>query len=154
MQLYLIRHADAVDSSPDAERPLSARGREQVRTLAKFLGRSDAFAPREIWHSSLVRARETAELLVRGLKSRPPCRPTAGLEPEADPQLVARKAGSLMNDIALVGHQPHLGLLASFLVAGTIARPVVVMKKCTVLALEREGSNWVVRWQLARELLE
>lgn len=153
MLLYLIRHADALDLTPDAERPLSARGREQVRTLAKFLARSEAFQPSEMWHSTLLRAQETTDLLTEGLKLKVTRRAMAGLEPEADPHVIARKAGAVRHDLALVGHEPHLSTLATLLVAGRIDPPAFVMKKCTVLALERDDAGWLVRWQIPPQVL-
>jgi phosphohistidine phosphatase SixA len=68
MQLYLIRHAHAVDTEEDPERPLSKRGAEQVTGLAGFLRRSDLFRPEEFWHSPLVRSRETVEVLARRMR--------------------------------------------------------------------------------------
>ena len=58
--LFLIRHADALDGDIDAERPLSPKGLKQVRHLARFLKESASVEVREVWHSPLVRARETA----------------------------------------------------------------------------------------------
>ena len=40
MRLYFLRHAAALDGMDDALRPLSATGRQQARTLARFLRRS------------------------------------------------------------------------------------------------------------------
>lgn len=151
--LYLIRHADAVDLHPDAARPLSDRGREQVKTLASFLERSGAFAPDEIWHSPLVRARETAELLAKGAKLSGAVREVADLRPEDDPRAIARRVGPERRSIALVGHEPHLGALASLLVTGQALPVVFVMKKGATLALEPDGSRWQVRWHVAPGML-
>lgn len=153
MLLYLVRHADALDLTPDSERPLSARGREQVRALVKFLRPSDAFQPAEVWHSTLRRADETAGLLVDGLKLKATCRAMAGLEPEADPQVIARKVEGVRHALALVGHEPHLSTLATLLVARRLDPPAFVMKKCSVLALERGEAGWLVRWQVPPQLL-
>jgi phosphohistidine phosphatase len=153
MLLYLIRHADAVDLAPDAGRPLSPRGREQVEALGRFLLRSAAFHPTEIWHSTLRRARETAVMLSDGLKLKVPLHAVPGLEPAAAPQLVARRASLVRHDLAVVGHEPHLGMLATLLVTGGAERTSFVVKKGTVIALERDGSNWLVRWQVSPGLL-
>jgi len=154
MELYLIRHAHAVDESEDPTRPLSARGRKQVRTLAKFLSRSGCLAPEEIWHSSLVRSRETAALLVTGLKLRVPLTAVSGLEPEDDPAKLARRLRGMTRPLALVGHEPHLSALATRLVgAPPGGGPCFVLKKCAVIALEGAGERWQVRWQLSPELL-
>lgn len=153
MLLYLIRHADAVELTPDAKRPLSSRGREQVRMLARFLQRGGAFHPAEIWHSTLLRAEETADLLAAELKLSVPLRAVAGLEPDTDPEVIARKAGAARHDLALVGHNPHLTALATLLVTGRSDPPKFVMKKGAVLALERDESHWLVRWHVPPRLL-
>ena len=153
MQLYLIRHAQALDGDDDAARPLSGKGRAQVRRVAAFLRASGTFAPAAIWHSPLVRARQTAELLARRLALDAPRRAVAGLTPEDDPCLIVRRLAREGRALALVGHDPHLSALASLLVAGVAAPPVFALKKCSVLALERVAGHWVVRWHVPPELL-
>ena len=51
MQLYLIRHAHALAEEIDPDRPLSPKGRAQIKKLARFLQAKSAFAPAELWHS-------------------------------------------------------------------------------------------------------
>ena len=153
VRLWLIRHAHARDADDDAARTLSQRGRGQVRALAKFLAASRALQPAEIWHSPLVRARQTAELLGEHLRLDAPLIETAGLTPFDDPRTIARRIAALRLDIAIVGHEPHLSALASLFVTGKATPPVFVLKKCAVLALERASACWVVRWQVSPELL-
>lgn len=153
MNLFLIRHADAEDTEPDGRRPLSKRGQRQVRRLARFLRGSEAFAPEEIWHSTLVRAQETAALVAVGTRLGVPLREVAGLSPGDDPQRIARRLEQCARSLALVGHEPHLSALASLLVTG-VAEPVrFTMKKGATLALEGAGRHWVVRWHLSPDLL-
>ena len=153
MLLYLIRHADALPADDDAARPLSEHGRKQVRGLARFLRASEAFAPAEIWHSPLVRARETAKLLTSELRLELPHVQVPELEPEADPRAIARRTSVVKYSVAAFGHEPHLSALASLLVAGAVEPTVFVMKKCAVLALERAGHHWIVRWHVSPEVL-
>ena len=153
MHLYLIRHAQAEDGWDDASRPLSARGRKQIRTVARLLRRTEVFAPAEIWHSPLLRARDTAALLVGRLRQPAKLRSVAGLTWGDDPALMANKLRTRRESLALVGHEPHLSALASLLVAGSTEPPILVMRKCAVLALEREDSRWVVRWLVSPDLL-
>lgn len=151
--LHLLRHAHAVDGTDDAARPLSARGRDQVRLLGKFLRRTDVFQAEEIWHSSLVRSRETAERLARQLRLDVPLLEQAGLAPEDPPQDVARRLRVATRSLAVVGHEPHLSALASLLVRGRAAPPAFVMKKCALLTLEGGGRFWMVRWHVSPDLL-
>ncbi|HEX3730346.1 MAG TPA: histidine phosphatase family protein [Opitutaceae bacterium] len=150
--LYLIRHAHAADAANDFTRSLSAKGRKQVEKLARFLERCEAPAPAEIWHSPLVRARETANLLADGLKWGGPRIVFPGLEPEADPGAVALRIEATPAPVAIVGHEPHLSALGSLLVAGKSWPPLFLMQKCSVLALERSGEEpegrWCVHWHI------
>jgi phosphohistidine phosphatase len=62
-QLCFLRHADAGDpeawTRPDAERPLSDKGKRQADRLARFL-ESTAFRPDAILSSPKIRAEQTA----------------------------------------------------------------------------------------------
>jgi phosphohistidine phosphatase len=154
MELYLIRHAHALDGEDDSRRPLSPRGRKQVKALTKFLASSGALQPAEIWHSGLDRARETAELLVEGLELPAKLFEKPGLMPEDDPALLIARLNTLHEPLAIVGHEPFLSALATLLVGGGAGGiPIFVMRKSTIIALEGTGSLWQVRWQLAPELL-
>lgn len=149
MQIYLIRHAHALDGDDDAVRPLSAKGRRQIRAMASRLCRGGLLQTKELWHSPLVRARDTAHLLAAGLRVRAKLVETDGLEPLAAPAPTARRLARLRRPVAIVGHEPHLSALATRLLGGRAGEPIIVMKKCAVLALERKGSRWAVRWLLS-----
>ncbi|HTQ31578.1 MAG TPA: histidine phosphatase family protein [Opitutaceae bacterium] len=141
MQLYLIRHADAVAEQENSLRPLSARGRAECGRLVAFFQRNNALRPAQFWHSPLARSLETARLLAEGLKLDAALVETPGLLPEDDPvEIVTRieEMDTSMN-LALVGHEPHLSALATLLVRGKL-RPVgFEVKKGAVLAFEPAG---------------
>ncbi len=153
MQLWLIRHAHALDAAADNARPVSAKGRAQVKRLARFLRASEDFAPAELWHSELLRAQQTAAQLATSLALKAPLRRVIGLAPDDEPAAIARRLARVTTPLALVGHEPHLSALASLLVTGTARPAVFAMKKCAALALERDGNRWVVRWHIAPALL-
>jgi phosphohistidine phosphatase len=103
--IWLLRHADAEDGSPDAERPLSEQGVRQARAAGaalKALGvELDACLT-----SPKVRARDTARLV---------CEPL-GVEPSEeralrggpfDPVDVAAGHGE---SVLLVGHDPDFSM--------------------------------------------
>ena len=153
MQLYLIRHAHAVDAEEDPERPLSKRGVNQVAGLARFLRRSDLFRPEQFWHSSLSRSRQSVELLSQRMRLEAPHTLMPDLEPEDDPRAAARRIKAVTHSLAIVGHEPHLSMLATLLVIGKMDYPAFVMKKCSALALEGEGAHWSVRWHVSPDLI-
>jgi phosphohistidine phosphatase len=145
--IYLMRHADAVSDEVDPVRPLSQKGRDQVARVCAFLGKKPDFVPDRILHSSLERSRETAGLLAKGLGLTAPLVPTKGIEPEDDPGKIAAVLEASKGDVAVVGHEPHLGVLASLMVHGP-ERPGVFypFPKAAMLALTRDGKRWRAEW--------
>jgi phosphohistidine phosphatase len=153
MNLFLIRHAHAVDAAEDSERPLSNRGRNQIRQLARFLKKTDALPVTEIWHSPLARSRETAELLVKRLEVEARLKQVGGIEGGDDPAIIADRLKARRTDLAIVGHEPHLSALASLLITGAAEPPRFVLKKSAVVALERTAEGWAVRWHVSPEII-
>jgi len=165
MLLHLLRHAHALAEEEDPVRPLSPRGRGEVARLARFLGAGDVFRPEQIWHSPLARSRQTADdlaarlLLIDALRVEIP-----GLLPEDDPQELAERLHlhpKDRGDIAIVGHEPHLSVLASLLVRGKARPDLFTLKKCALITLELTDAThkktgharWRVRWHISPELL-
>lgn len=70
MKCYFLRHAEAVDGSPDSARVLSDHGRDQAAELGKFLKHSGIHFD-AIFSSPLIRAKTTAEIVAEkvGIKS-------------------------------------------------------------------------------------
>jgi phosphohistidine phosphatase len=121
MDLYLIRHADAGtpvnDPDADAQRPLSKLGHTQARELAVWLTklgvRLDA-----IVSSPLARAVQTSEEMLAHL---PEPLPTLHVHEEVGLDLRPRKVVKFLRDLgksslAVVGHQPTLGMFAAWLI--------------------------------------
>jgi phosphohistidine phosphatase len=174
VRLHLIRHADAVPAEKDPARPLSVRGRRQAKALATFFRRNGWLQPKAMWHSPLARSHETAALLAAGLEFTGPLHEESGLEPEDDPRATFARLRKVGDGLVIVGHEPHLGLLASLLVSAdqgsTVSRrsggpPVpalvagaslFVMKKAACLTLERsEGEPaWSVRALVGPSLIK
>src|SRR4051812_31533375 len=117
MQIYLVRHAHAIDGEDDDARPLSAKGRKQIRHVAGFLRWNEMLATREFWHSPAVRAQDTAERFAARLKTKAKLREVTGLRNEDNPAIMAKRLKTLRRSVALFGHEPHLSALASLLVA-------------------------------------
>jgi phosphohistidine phosphatase len=146
MELYLIRHANAVDSPDDFSRALSSRGRGQIESLVRFFRANELLQPEELWHSPLLRARETAQRLGAGLGWRMPFRETNLLEPERDPQAVVKQLKAVSRPLALVAHEPLLSALATLLVRGAPWPVVFTLRTADILALEPAGADHPGRW--------
>src|SRR5258708_7904385 len=121
MDLYLIRHADALmlgerGITEDAERPLSEEGETQSKALSLMLqqrvGHLDA-----IFTSPLRRARQTGELIVHDWPGAPELQNCDHLAMGGRRKGLAkflRQWGG--NAVALIGHQPDLARLTGWLV--------------------------------------
>lgn len=163
MLVYLVRHVHAVTAEENPERPLSEKGRGDCRRLVTFFRANQSFQPNQVWHSPLVRARETATLLVGGLALDVPLVETSGLLPEDDPHEIAARLAELttFTALALVGHEPHLSALATLLTRGKEKPVLFDLKKGAVIALEKtdrmhktgELPRWQVCWHFTPSLL-
>jgi len=122
MDLYVIRHADAValgerGISRDSDRPLSEVGDAQAKAIGVGLA-ARGFRPGLIVTSPLVRARQTADGIQRQFAQDPPALQEADeAAPGVKPKRLARFLRGLSADaVALVGHQPDLGEWAAWLI--------------------------------------
>jgi phosphohistidine phosphatase len=136
--LYLVRHGIAEDASQevsDEERALTSEGKRRMKEIARGL-REIGARPGLILTSPLRRARETGEILQSVLA------PDAALvicEPLANGYAAEDVVDSLPHgpaqEIALVGHQPSLGELASHLLTGSPGLIPLPFKKGGVAAV-------------------
>ncbi len=154
MKLCLVRHAEAKSEAEDPRRPLSDQGIETVRRVAEFLRASGAVTPAEVRHSTKLRAKQTAEMLVHGLGWKVRLREVPGLDPLDDVAPLADALAGERKDLVLVGHMPHLGRLASRLVGADSAQEAFDFPPGGVLCLRRKKpAGWAVEWMLAPALL-
>ena len=117
MDLFIIRHAVAVDEGDDSQRPLADKGKKKMRQIAKGL-RSLGVDFDLILSSPYIRAKETAEILADVFKIKK-IEFSDNLIPMGDPDLLIAEINEKYNaaSIALVGHEPHLTALISLLVS-------------------------------------
>ena len=129
--LYLIRHAIAFERGPkwpdDTKRPLTAAGAAKMRRAAKGLVAAGVKLDL-VLSSPLVRARQTADIVVAAFK-RPPKIVEAGeLAPDQTADAVAKLLAShrQARRVALVGHEPDLGQFTAWLIGAP--RPIPFKK--------------------------
>jgi len=151
MHLYLVQHGEAKAEKEDPARPLTDRGREEVRRVARHaMGLTLWIA--EIHHSGKLRARQTAEILAEHLSPARGVREIEGLAPNDDPGKVRTELEAGEESLMLVGHLPHLGRLASSLLVGDPAREVIRFRTGAIVDLARLEGRWVLQWILTPEI--
>jgi phosphohistidine phosphatase len=156
VDLYLIRHADAVPLgeggfTEDADRPLTETGQEQAKQLAIGL-RQKGVHLSMVLTSPLLRARQTAEgMLSAWQDAGPELRVCEDLAPGGKRRRLSRFLKDLGQDrVALVGHQPDLGEYAAWLIGSKkaqidLAKAGVAYIACPQGAGKGEGTlTWLV----------
>ena len=154
MKLYLIQHGEAKPEVEDPERSLTAHGEEEVKKVALRTGNLNV-VPSRIFHSGKLRAKQTAELMAKGLRISPGRVEAApGLNPNDDVRPWAKRIGNEKEDMMIVGHLPFLGKLASFLLCGDEKLGLVLFRYAAIVCLEqKEDKGWAVRWILTPEMV-
>jgi phosphohistidine phosphatase len=140
MELLLVRHAIAGEADPsrwpdDRDRPLTAKGMKRFREAARGLG---ALVPsvEVVLSSRFVRAWQTAEILEQeaGWPAPQACEALeSGRAPAEALQALQALTGS--STVALVGHEPHLHELTSYLLTADMGHAQVEFKKGGVARL-------------------
>ena len=145
MDVYLIRHAEAIERDPasgmaDEDRPLTDAGRAQAQQLARSLPGRGARIER-LFVSPTVRTRQTAEPLVTawGLAADGVIE-TPELVPEGKTRkLLKRIAKHPAASIGLVGHRPDLNELAAWPIGNKKVR--IALDKGGVALIRVDGEE-------------
>ena len=125
--LWLLRHGDAAEGSPDAERPLTEKGEEQSRAAGRALA-ALGVEMHACLTSPKVRAADTAKLA---------CEPL-DVEPRHEPKLAGGPfdaealAAGLGDDVLLVGHDPDFSMAVHALTGAQVR-----MKKGGIAGVEK-----------------
>jgi phosphohistidine phosphatase len=125
--IWLLRHGEAEDGSPDAERKLTEKGERQARAagaaLARVDGRIDACLA-----SPKVRAADTARLACEALDVEVQLEPKLAGGP-FDAEMLAAGLG---DNVLLVGHDPDFSMAVH-----TLTGAQVRMKKGGLAGVDR-----------------
>jgi phosphohistidine phosphatase len=142
MRLLMIRHAKAEEreafadkGKSDTKRPLTSRGKRNMKIAARGLQR---LYPRIdlLATSPLKRAIQTAHIVAKAYDHKPEFLELRELSPGKKPALLlawlkenhAAATEDLEYTVALVGHEPHLGRFTSWLLTHK-ERPILLFKK-------------------------
>jgi phosphohistidine phosphatase len=145
---YLLRHGDAVAEMDNPKRPLSVKGREDVHRTARLALRRQVQIS-AIYHSGILRAFETAQVLAEVLAPPLGLHARGGLLPEDDPAIVKAELDLMDDPVAFVGHLPHLNRLAALLVTGDSDRKLIDFLPAMMACCARIRGQWKIEWTSA-----
>jgi phosphohistidine phosphatase len=161
MILYIVRHAwaaDPTDESPDDRlRPLTNEGRKRFGRLVEILADRE-LAPELIVTSPLVRCRETADLLARGVRKTSEVIERDELAPGGNLQGIVgwtNREANRRAAVAWVGHAPDVGYLTAMLIGNS--NGAIRFAKGGVAAIDFDGpirpGCGELRWLVTAKIL-
>lgn len=154
MMLYLVQHAESKRKDEDSARPLSKKGWEDIRKVAKYAEKHLHIQVSQIYHSGKLRAQQTAQVLANHLHPTRGVIVAEGLDPLANPKIWKNRLTETAEDIMIVGHLPHLSKLAGELLTGQANRELAAFTNGCIVCLEKgEREQWKIRWMITPELV-
>ncbi|MDP9201583.1 MAG: phosphohistidine phosphatase SixA [Gemmatimonadota bacterium] len=163
MQLLVIRHGIAEEAETfatsgldDSRRPLTKPGKRKMKEVAAGL-REIVETIDVIGASPLLRAQQTAEIVAKAYGDLP-VDTVQALSPESDPSALVGwlEQHESAKGVAIVGHEPHLGKLVSWLMTG-VRDSRVAMSKGGAALLELSSpvtaSGGTLEWLLTASQL-
>ena len=124
MELFILRHGEAgkysAGSRNDFRRTLTITGKQEIEEIAKAfikLGLEFDF----VFTSPLIRCKQTAEIILKYVKSKNNIEEFNELKPEGNKLELYSRLSKLKQDssILLVGHEPYLSELIGESIGGT-----------------------------------
>ena len=125
--IWLLRHGEAEDGTPDAERPLTEKGKRQSRAAGAALKKL-GIKPSACLSSPKIRAADTAKLACKEL----------GVDFHLEPRLAGgpfdadELAAGLGENVLFVGHDPDFSMAVH-----TLTGAQVRMKKGGLAGIDR-----------------
>ena len=153
MALYLVQHGKNLPKDQDPEQPLSPEGSEETHLVA--WAASKLSQPLGlIQHSPKTRARQTAEIFAEYLHPDQGVQEREGIKALDDVSLVAEELQT-GRSLMLVGHQPFMGRLATYLAAGYQEPTVVAFQNSGIISMDRDedSGTWYLSWTLLPSIL-
>jgi phosphohistidine phosphatase len=144
MNLFIVRHGIAAPRCTpgmgDDDRALTEEGASKIKQIAAGLCSLD-YRPELMLSSPLVRARQTAEILLKAFGKGIELTLFSALAPSGSRPDIYREISSIdkkrIKNLMIVGHQPSLGEIAGEIAFGS-SKNIVDLKKGGVCAIELE----------------
>jgi len=148
MALYLIQHGKSLPKDQDPDQGLSEEGIAETQRIAN-LAKDHGIVVSQIRHSVKTRARQTAEIFAKSLNPQNGIQEVSGIKPLDDVAAYAPRIDPDQN-IMLVGHLPFMERMTSYLITGSVDKPVFKFQNSGMVCLNKdvEGQSWVILWSL------
>lgn len=117
-RLILIRHGKSSWDDPfgdDHARVLNKRGRASAEAIGQWMGNA-GYLPETVLCSDAARTQETAELVLASLNPKPALQLSGQIYHAAPDTILELLRKQTASTIAVIGHNPGIGMLASALV--------------------------------------
>ena len=151
MEVYLVRHGEAKSEEEDASRPLTEKGRGEIRKVAVQLAKA-GIKLNVVVHSDKLRAKQTAEIFANYLKPMNGVQEMLGLAPNDKTKIAEKFLEIATGSVMLVGHLPHLSKLTALLVTGKQESDIVAFGTGGVVCLTKQ-ENWKIKWSITPEVI-
>ncbi len=159
MELYLLRHGIAEESSAsgrDPDRALTSEGKRKLREILKVAAQAD-LKPTLILTSPYKRAVETAVIAAKSLDYKTAILESSSFIPNAHPNELWEEVRMHKSEarLLIVSHEPLLSSAAAFILNSNSLR--VDFKKGAILRIDLEGfsaqPNGTLKWFLTPRLV-
>lgn len=126
VRLFALRHGKAGDGFPDEIRELTERGRQNVADV--IAQRDDELANLGLLlHSPLVRARETAEIVLQHMHIDPRVEESSLIKPGSDVEAFAEYLAAVTDDVLICTHNPFVADLVTYLSGSAVMMPTAAL---------------------------
>ncbi len=153
MKLYLVRHGETTSELDDPARPLSAKGKTEIQSVASFLDKIKLPCS-QIYSSDKTRAQQTSEILSHALTPQENPIVMPALNPDSRVENILSELGDSDEDIMLVSHLPVLPELLNQLLFNSHDHHFLCWSPGTIVALTQQEHNWCLNWILNPSLIQ
>lgn len=143
--IYIMRHAHALSVQEDPSRSLSEQGIENARKIGNFF-KKNAIVINSIFHSSVARAKQTAEIVADEVGLQHTLTYFPFLDPDMDVTQLSNMIGQMGDKVLLVGHLPNLELLSNYLLTYDYQHSTLSYMPAGVAAFTIQENRCMLEW--------
>ena len=149
--VYMMRHGDAVAGADDSARPLSEKGRREVKRVAEFLSRQGSRV--DVFYSSFkLRAQETAGIVKDIVNPKAVIHLRDDINPNDLTESIFAEMARWPGNEMVVSHLPFLPKLVSRLTTGQEdERPINLPTGSVAVLAQTSSRHWKIQKMILPE---